>query len=157
MKDEKVKAMKQTIAMSQNRQLCKTALEKKDYKKAFALISKISKKDLRKDPTWMLLYIWLGIKAPNCDIDKDTLREFKASIGLAKMSLMQNPLYFYVLGLLFLSQENDPKAIMFFSRSKELDMAFQPAFEEYKNAVMKQKNKKTGIFSKYFHKKTDAS
>ena len=154
--DEKVKAMRQTIAMSQNRQLCKAALEKKDYKKAFVIINKVSKKDLRKDPTWMLLYIWLGIKAPNCDIDRDALREFKASIGLAKMSLMQNPLYFYVLGLLFLSQENDQKAIMFLSRSKELDMTFQPAFEEYKKAVMKQKSKKKGIFSKYFHRKKEA-
>ena len=155
--EEKAKEMKKTIELSKNKKLCRSSMEKKDYKTAFSIISQISKKDLNKDSDWMLLYIWLGVKVPNCDLNLDTLREFKASIGLAKMSLMKNALYFYVLGLLFLTQGNTQKAVMFFSRSKELDMSFQPAFEEYKETVMKEKNKKTGIFSKYFQKKKEAS
>ena len=154
---EKAKEMKKTIELSKNKKVCRSSMEKRDYEKAFSIISQVSKKDLSKDTDWMLLYIWLGVKAPNCDLNLDILREFKASIGLAKMSLMKNALYFYVLGLLFVTQGNTQKAIMFFSRSKELDMSFQPAFEEYKHTVIKEKNKKTGIFSKYFQKKTKAS
>ena len=137
---EKEKSMKKTIQLSHDRQLCKSLMEKKNYNKAFAILTRVAEEDLRKDFNWMLIYIWLGTKAPTCGVQANILREFKASIGLAKMSLMKNPLYFYVMGLLFATDDNQ-KAIMYFSRAKDLDVSFEPAKEAYKEAVIKEKRK----------------
>ena len=70
------------------------------------------------------------------------MQEFKTSVMMAKMELARNALFFYVLGLLALSSDRQ-KAILFFSRSKELDGSFQSAYEDYKRAVIdKEKDKK---------------
>ena len=150
---EKEKGMQKAIELSKTRHLCKSLLEKKDYKKAFSVINQVSKKDIEKDPVWMLLYIWLATKAPKCGVDRALIQEFKAAINLSKMTLVKNALYFYVLGLLCVSQGNNKKAILLFSKSKELDGAFQPAYEEYKLAVIEEKSKETTFFNRYFGKK----
>ena len=150
--DEKEKGMRKTIELSKNKQLCQKLMEEKKYKQAFSIIKDISFKNLRKSTDWMLLYIWLNEKAPHCGVDKEAVREFIVSIGVVKMSLMQNPVYFYIQGLSFLKKNQRDKALMFFKRSKELDISFQPAYEEYKKVSMEEKSVKTGIF-KYFSKK----
>lgn len=150
--DEKEKGMRKAIELSKNKQLCRSLMEEKKYEETFSIIKNISFKDLRKSTDWMLLYIWLHAKAPHCGIDKDMVREFIVSIGVVKTSLMQNPIYFYIQGLFFLNQNERDKALMFFKRSKELDVSFQPAYEEYKRVSIGEKSVKTGVF-KYFSKK----
>ena len=104
----------------------------------------------------MLIYIWLHIKAPNCGTSKELVREFIVSIGVVKMSLKQNPVYFYIQGLSFLKKNQTDKALVFLKKSKELDVSFQPAYEEYKRVYMETKPKKSG-FLKYFTKKKKIS
>lgn len=149
--NEKEKSMKKAIQLSHDRQLCKSLMEKKDYQQAFSIISQVTEEDLRKDFNWMLLYIWLGTKAPKCGVQANVIREFKASIGLAKMSLMKNPLYFYVMGLFF-ANDDSQKAIMYFARSKDLDVSFEPAKEAYKLTVIKEKQKNQTGWSAIFRR-----
>ena len=63
-KESKELGMKTAVNISKKRGVCKSLLEQKEYKEAYALLSEIDKKDMKKDTTLMLLYMWLALKAP---------------------------------------------------------------------------------------------
>ena len=106
--------MRKAIELSKNKQLCRKLMEEKKYEEVFSIIKHISFKDLRKNTDWMLLYVWLHTKVPNCGVDKEIVREFIVSIGVVKMSLMQNPVYFLYPGIIFFEKESKKTKLLYF-------------------------------------------
>ena len=126
--------IKRELETAQQKKLCSEFLQKKNYKKAFSVIRSIPLDKIKNDSDWMLLYLWIGMKTPAgaAAVDRNLVQELTVAVGAIKASLARKSLYFYVQGLFFLEQNDKKKALMFFRRSKELDVQFQPAFEEYK-------------------------
>ena len=123
--------------------VCQEFLEKEKYLEGFQILSTIPDKRMNEELKCKLLYLWIAFQKPAVGIDEDKKSRFFHDISIAPPQLRKSSLYFYVMGLFYMSSENESKAITCFKHAQLYDLSFKPAHKALKEAMLQQNQKKS--------------
>ena len=137
--------------------MCQELLEKEKYMDGFQVLSTISEKMMNEELKCKLLYLWIAFQKPSVGTDESRQSKFFHDISIAPPQLRKTSLYFYVMGLFYLSTENEAKAITCFKHAQIYDLSFKPAHEALKKAMLLQHQKQStkGKFKNFKGKGTN--
>ena len=130
-------------------------LEDEKYDKCFKLMSDISPTQILEDNVLQLLYLWLSFKRPNLAFNEEVRQKILSSLNSIGQSLKRSVVFFYVMGLFYLSKQDEDKALNFFNRCKTLDLSFSPAHKELRGLhikIARRDHEKSSVLQKFFSK-----
>ncbi|MCY4512823.1 MAG: response regulator [Bdellovibrionales bacterium] len=123
--------------------VCQELLEKEKYKEGFQVLSTVSDKMMNGELKCKLLYLWIAFQEPSAGTDEDKKSRFFHDISIAPPQLRKSSLYFYVMGLFYMTTENEGKAISCFKHAQLYDLSFKPAHKAFREAMLQQNQKKS--------------
>ena len=139
-KDQKAKEI---MEAHKKQKICQEFLEKEKYEEGLQILSTIPDKMMNEDIKCKLLYLWVAFQAPSVEVEKDKKSRFFHDINIAPPQLKKSALYFHVMGLFYMSTENESKAVTCFKHAQVYDLSFKPAHKAFKDALLRQNQKKS--------------
>ena len=123
--------------------MCQEFLEKEKYTEGFQILSTIPEKMMNEDLKCKLLYLWISFQKPSVGTDEGRQSKFFHDTSIAPPQLRKTSLYFYVMGLFYISTENETKAVTCFKHAQLYDLSFKPAHKALREALLLQNRKKS--------------
>ena len=142
-REHKDKQALEVMEAHKKQKMCQDFLEKGKFKEGFQILSTISEKIMNAELKCKLLYLWIAFKKPSVGIEESKQSKFFHDISIAPPQLRKTALYFYVMGLFYISSENETKAATCFKHAQLYDLSFKPAYKALKEAMLLQNKKKS--------------
>lgn len=141
-KQEKGDKLKEEMLSVENKKLFERYLIEKNYESANSILDNVPQEKIDQDLEWPLLLTWFYLKIKKDRKKEKKLLNLMAVIQKNKKEFEKNKIYYYIVGLNYMSKKNYSKALESFKVCKTLDYSFDPVYKELKLSALKSYKKK---------------